>query len=284
MKFLEIMGCYRVMIIFKIIRSQSFASRSVVAKFAIVTVAMFSFSILANVSDASKLKAAKNIEYTGQKIAKAYFYIQQNIQVAAAKRNIKEGVAALNNDIAALSDNIRDDEERNMVTFLGFSNDELQQTLAQPYNVSNGALILDFSESLLEGGNLLATKYRNEDDKNEAELIVVREMSFLLERIAKYYIAFRAGFDDLNNLAQLQNAVDSFDAGLEKLNEHRGYPTRIINVLKKLNQYWAITKRFYVSLKTSSLPIIVFNSTSRLEKALKDIELFHHKRAMIARS
>jgi len=258
--------------------------RQLLAKAVIVTLVLFSFSCFAVVSDVEKLKAAKNIELTGQKIAKAYFYIQQNTRVAAAERNIKEGIVALNSDLAVLSENFKDDEEKNMVMFLGFSNDELQETLNQPYSSSNGALILDFSESLLEGAELIAIKYRNKDDKNEAELVVIREMSFLLERIAKYYIAYKAGFDDLNNLTQLQNAVDSFDQGLAEINKHRGYPTRISNILDKINQYWTITKRFYVSLNTSSLPIIVFNSTARLEKALKEIELFHYKRAMIVKS
>ena len=86
-----------------------------------------------------------------------------------------------------------DEEEKNVLMFISFTRDEMASVLRQPYSDENGAMMLDFSESLLEGAELIARKHTYKKDSEEGMLDVVEHMGFLLERITKYYISHKAG-------------------------------------------------------------------------------------------
>jgi hypothetical protein len=224
------------------------------------------------------LGAAKNIEHVSQQITKAYFYKHQGIRTANARKDLEEGMAALNSDIKSLETGAMDEEDENVLLFITYTRDELKEILSQPYNDENGALMLDFSESLLEGANLMASKHIHKENVEESMLVVVNQMEFLLERINKYYIAHKAGFKDHNNVVQLEDAIIEFEAGLTKVNAYH-YPASLQSSIEKLNKFWPIAKRFYSGIEKGALPVIVMASTDNLGKQLKKLLAFHHKAA-----
>ncbi len=239
--------------------------------------------VLAGVSSAAgkqeiaKLEAAGDIKDVSQEITKAYFYKHLEIRIVQAKRDLKEGLERLDRAIKTLNSNAGDEEEQGILTFVEYARDEMKITIKQPYSEENGAMMLDFSESLLEGASLIGQKYFNEENVEEAGLVAVKKMGFLLERISKYYIAHKAGFKDFNNVVQLEKAVKEFEVNLKKLNTYN-YPASLQANAEKINKFWPIAKGFYLGIEKGALPIIVMSSTNNLERALRSLQKYHLKK------
>lgn len=225
------------------------------------------------------LETAKNVEIVSQKIAKAYFYKHLDIRADHADADLEQGLNQLKNGIIKLKECAEDKEAKNIATFLVHTRNELDNVLTKPYSQENGALMIDFSESLLEGANVLAAKHLKGNNAEETMLVEVERLNFLLERINKYYIVHHAGFNDYNNVVQLQQAVTNFETSLAKVNAYSGYPDKVKENVKNINQFWPMAKDFYLGVQKSALPVIVLASTDKLEQEIKQLESYHNQEA-----
>ncbi|HIP62314.1 MAG TPA: hypothetical protein EYG98_07125 [Sulfurovum sp.] len=221
---------------------------------------------------------ANKVKIVSQSLAKNYLYIHQNLQVSAAKLALKKNILSLNQSIKDMQSQTNSKDTQELVEFMFFSSDELNTILTEEFTPENGGLILDYTESLLEGSDLIAKQsISKKDNKNLEMLERVGEMKYLLERAAKYYIAFRAGYTDTVNVEQANSAVQEFSSLLEGIKSHP-YPTEIQNgSVKKLLKYWAVSKNFFLGIKKSKLPSIVFISTKHMDAALENIAEYHRK-------
>jgi len=211
---------------------------------------------------------AETIKTLSQDIAKNYFYVAQDIQVASAKKGLKKDILILDETLKKLQENSKDTDTERVVEFMFFSVDELKSTLKEEFNAENGGLVLDYTETLLEGSESIIKHHKGKEPTLLDEL---EEMEFLLERASKYYIAFAAGYTDDSNLKQARLAVEKFDALLTKIN-NTPFPAEIKNgPLKKLNKYWPVSKDFYLGVKQNELPTIVFISTKHMMKSLEKL-------------
>ncbi|MCI5162910.1 MAG: hypothetical protein D3917_13020, partial [Candidatus Electrothrix sp. AX5] len=77
------------------------------------------------------LKAAKDVEYLSQKIAKAYFYKQQGVRPDSAVEDLKKGIARLQNNLIIIQNGIEkgDEEEETVAIFLDYTYNELKNIL-----------------------------------------------------------------------------------------------------------------------------------------------------------
>ncbi|MDQ7085394.1 MAG: hypothetical protein Q9M36_10925 [Sulfurovum sp.] len=238
---------------------------------ALVSLLMSSPSLLAN---ESVLLYAETIKTISQDLAKNYFYIEQGIQTSSAKKGLKKDILALDDNIRKLQKEATSASSKQIIEFMFFSVDELKATMREPINAENGGLVLDYTETLLEGSDSIA---KHNKGKIITMLNVVEEMEFLLERASKYYIAFRAGYTDEINVRQAKLAVEQFAMLLEKVQAHT-YPGPMTNgPIKKLSKYWPVSKDFYLGIEKSELPTIVFISTKHMRSALNKL-IVHHKK------
>ncbi|MCI5212196.1 MAG: hypothetical protein D3910_26215 [Candidatus Electrothrix sp. ATG2] len=227
------------------------------------------------------LEAAENVEFLSQKIAKSYFYKQQGVRSDRAGEDLKRSLVLLEKDLIIIQNGIKkkDKEENNIAIFLDYTMGELKGLLLKPYSTENGALIIDYSESLLEGAEVIAQKHMHKKDAEEGMLVSVEHLLFLLERVNKLYIVYQAGFKDYNNVTQLQQAVQDFEIGLAKVNTYSKYSEDALEARNKVNEFWPVAKEFFVDIQKGSLPVIVLASVEKLEKELMILEEFHHKKA-----
>ncbi|MEE4252529.1 MAG: hypothetical protein V2I50_00640 [Desulfuromusa sp.] len=170
-------------------------------------------------------------------------------------------------------------EEENVAVFLDYTYNELKDMLNRPYNRDNGALIIDYSESLMEGGAFIAEGHMHKESPEEAMLVTVEHMLFLLERINKLYIAYQAEFHDYTNVAQLKQAVKEFDADLSKVNAYRNYSDKVLKSRDKLNDFWPVAQELFADVQRATLPVIVLASAEKLQNELENLDDFHHKAA-----
>jgi len=238
----------------------------------VLTVVLAGTSLCAKEAVANPLVDAEKLRTLSQDIAKDYFYVEQGIQASSAKAGLKNDLLALGTTIEKLKKEVKDPEAKRVVEFMSFSQEELQDTIKEGYSAENGGLVLDYTETLLEGSENIINQ-----DKSKVESMedVINEMEFLLERASKYYIAFRAGYTDDSNVIQAQNAVKKFGILLKRIQEYN-YPDEIKNgPVKKLLKYWPVSKDFYLGIKKSDLPTIVFISTKHMKRALDKLAKYH---------
>ncbi|WP_417912992.1 hypothetical protein [Candidatus Electronema sp. TJ] len=235
---------------------------------------------MANV-DVEMMESAKNVGIISQKITKAYFYKHMDIRADHAENDLQESLSQLKKDILKLHEGIKGNskEEKNIAIFLSYTRDELDKTLAKPYSPETGALMIDFSESLLEGADFLSGVYGKGTTGEAGMLAELENQLFQLERVNKYYIAHKAGFKDYNNVVQLQKAVEDFEKGLAKINSYGRYPDHAKESVAKINQFWPVAKEFYLGVQENALPVIVLASTDKLEKEVSALKDFHHQEA-----
>ncbi len=220
------------------------------------------------------LLLAETVRGISQDLAKNYFYIEQGIQTSSAKKGLKRDMITLDDTIRKLQMGATNANTKGIVEFMFFSVDELKSTLKENFSSENGGLVLDYTETLLEGSESII---RHNKGKTQTMLDVVEEMQFLLERATKYYIAFRAGYTDAVNVTQARLAVEKFETLLAKVKAHT-YPGPITTgPVKKLAKYWPVSKNFYLGIKKSELPTIVFISTKHMNKALDALVEYHKK-------
>ena len=193
----------------------------------------------------------------------------------------KKGIARLQKNLIIIQEGIKkgDREEENVAVFLDYTYNELKDMLNKPYNRDNGALIIDYSESLMEGGAFIAQGHMHKGSAEEAMLVTVEHMLFLLERINKLYIAYQAEFHDYTNVAQLKQAVKDFDADLSKVNAYKNYSDKALKSRDKLNDFWPVAQEFFADVQKAALPVIVLASAEKLLNELDNLDDFHHKAA-----
>jgi len=205
------------------------------------------------VASSEVLLQAETIKTISQDLAKNYFYIEQGIQTSSAKKGLKKNILTLDESIRKLQLGSKREDVKMIVEFMFFSVDELKATMTESVSAENGGLVLDYTETLLEGSESII---KNNKSKTESMLDVIEEMKFLIERASKYYIAFRAGYTDAINIKQAKLAVEKFDVLLNKVQAH-AYPGPITKgPVKKLSKYWPVSKNFYLGIKKSDLPTL----------------------------
>lgn len=224
------------------------------------------------------VEAAENVKFSSQTITKAYFYKQQGVRTDRATEELDKSLALLKKDLLVIQDGIKEGnkEEKNITIFLEYTLEELQELVKQPYSKDNGALMIDYSESLLEGAEYVTQLHMHPENTEEAMLVTVEELLFLLERINKFYIAYQAGFKDYNNVVQLKQTVKNFEDTLSKVNAYTKYADEVLTNRNKVNEFWPVAKEFFIDIQKGALPVIVLASVEKLANELEVLEKFHH--------
>ena len=248
--------------------------RSVKPIFATVVLLATSLYGATSRSDVKSLEASEDIKLISQQIAKDYFYLAQNPQKRAATVSLNTGVMLLDEKLRLIAAATKNKDTKDVLTFLAFSRDEISETIAQPYDVQNGSLMLDYSETLLEGAESIARDHSYDFSNEERMLIYVKNMAYLIERITKYYMAYQIGFNDHNNIKELNTAVKTFDDELLKISRYE-YDEISAENLAVIQKFWPTAKRFYLSLEKRKLPNILYLSAEHLESAIEKLELYH---------
>jgi nitrate/nitrite-specific signal transduction histidine kinase len=197
-----------------------------------------------------------------QRIAKDYFYIGLGINVSKAKRQLSSSLESFNKAQKVLNKAITDDEIKNMLMFVDMSSEDFAAITSEKYTLDNGALVLDLSESMLEGSQYVVDALKQRFKTKTTEIVdIAGRQRMLSQRIAKYYISYQAGIKDKNSITQMKEAVRLFSESHKKLMANKRNTPEINKELKKVDRLWKIVYKFYLNIEKGGLPIIVFNTT-----------------------
>jgi len=136
--------------------------------------------------------------------------------------------------------------------------------------------MLDNSEVLIEGAESIANEYSYNFSTEEKMFIKIKYMSYLIQRISKYYMAVQVGLDDPFIKEQLKFSVKTFDNELTHLKSYDYDGQSHINLIA-LEEYWLTTKALFSTLNERKLPNVIYISSGHLEDLLEKLKLYHSK-------
>jgi len=207
-----------------------------------------------------------------QRIAKDYLYIGKKVAVSKASRQLKASLKELVSAHKVLVDSINDPEIRNLLSFVELSIEDFKTTANEPFNLDNAQLIIDLSESMLEGSQYVVDSLKEKVKVKESAIVgKAGKQRMLAQRIAKYYIAYQAGIKDKNTIDQMKAAVAEFTEAHKTLMANPSNTPEINRQLNEIDRLWKIVYKFYLNIEKGGLPLIVFNTTDNITKKMNKI-------------
>lgn len=225
------------------------------------------------VSDTVKLiDIAGRQRMLSQRIAKDYLYLGNNVAPAKANKQLEKSLQELKDAHKLLVESINDEEIRNLLAFVQMSTEDFSATAKEKFNIDNAQLIIDLSESMLEGSQYVVDSLKKKVKIKESVIVGQSgKQRMLSQRIAKYYIAYQSGIQDKNTVDQMKEAVKAFRQSHKSLMENSANTPEINRKLNKIDRLWKIVNKFYLNIEKGGLPLIVFNTTDDITKKMNII-------------
>ncbi|MCK5853999.1 MAG: type IV pili methyl-accepting chemotaxis transducer N-terminal domain-containing protein [Sulfurovaceae bacterium] len=254
--------------------------RGVIVMAMIISLSTSSFA-KTNITDSQLINLAGKQRMLSQRIAKDYLYIGKNIATTKASKQLKESMNTFLLAHRKLQSSVQDEEVRNLLAFVELSSDDFKDIASQKFTLDNAQLILDLSESMLEGSQYVFASLQNSFKLKESSLIdKSTQQRMLSQRIAKYYISYQSGIKDKNSVKMMRETVKQFSINLEILMKNPSNTPKITKKLVKIEKLWKIVHKFYNNIEKGGLPLIVFNTTDNITKKMDEITkmyLMSHK-------
>ena len=233
---------------------------------------------IAKTTTSEEISLAKLIDIAGQqrmlsqKIAKAYFFHGQHIRPEKTRQQLVSSLDDFNKNFSLLKSHIKLADVQDMLVFLEMAKDEMAELVTQPYSNEKATLVLDYSETLLEGSHNIVLQLEKASKKKKVAIVnTAGRQRMLAQRIAKYYIAYQAGFRDDNTIAQLQQAVVEFEKAQKILENYPKNTPQIKSKLIKVKNLWRVVSKFYKNARTGGLPVIVLSTTDNIMQTMNDV-------------
>jgi len=230
-----------------------------------------------SVSNKSKVDIkAKLINMAGkqrmlsQRIAKNYFYIANGSNGLKAKEQLSKSLVDFELTQKMLDRAIKDMDIKNLIYFVDMSLDEFKSIIRDKYSRDNAIIVLDLSESMLEGSDYVV-KALSEGVKSNHTVNIAGKERMLSQRIAKYYMAYQNGIKDDNTIFQMKESVKEFDKILKELISNKSNTKKIQKELKSVDTMWRVVNKFYLNIKKGGLPKIVYSTTDKITDKMDKI-------------
>ena len=241
----------------------------------LLTVILSTFSLAKKPSSEVMSDTMELIDMAGkqrmlsQRIAKNYLYMGRKVATSKAKRQLAKSLKELHDAHTILVESINDPDIKNLLSFVEMSTEDFDDTANESFSIDNAQLIMDLSESMLEGSQYVVTSLKDTVSTNESKIVALAgKQRMLAQRIAKYYIAYQSGIKDQNTVTQMQDAVKSFSDTHKILMANSKNTPAINRNLKRIDRLWKIVYKFYLNIEKGGLPLIVYNTTDTITKKM----------------
>ena len=234
------------------------------------------FSEAASRGDVKVTEASENIRYLSQKMVKEYLFFVKNPQRREVRIGLTKTLNNLSADLRIIARTTKDSDTKDILEFLAYSKDQIEELLNGKSDNEKAALMLDYSETLLEGADSIGQAHQYDFSKEEKMLMLTKKIEYLLERVTKYYMAVHAGFDSATNKEQMQKAIWKIEEGLLEVSLYN-YPDDMKNIQKSINDSWKENKIFFNTSETLFIPKLLLLSVAYLETMVEKLSLYHSK-------
>ena len=229
--------------------------------------------------DVNVLEATESIRYLSQKMAREYIYVYLNPENRFAKKNLQRTIDALGENIRTISAASSDEETDTMIEFIAYTKEQISEIVKQKPSKENATLMLDYSETLLEGADAIARAHLYDFSEEEQMLVTSKNLQYLLERLLKYYLALYIGDASQNTKAQLKEALAQFTENKKKIDAY-AYPADLEKIVAAIDTVWHRTDPYILKAERNAyfIPDLISDAVSYMEKRLDNLVLYHSKK------
>ncbi len=247
----------------------------------IVYLVLFTGAIFAASIDKNEIKLiniAENQKILTEKITKDYLYLGNQVAASKALKDINSSIKIFIKNHKLIENATNDEEIVNLLSFVEMSSSELIDIVSAKYSLDNAKLALDLSESILEGSeyivNTLKEKIAVEDSST---IMLASDQVVIVQRIAKYYMAYQSGIKDNNTVEQMKDAVNRFNNAHNTLMKNKSNTVAINRKLHAIDKLWKVVYKFYLNIEKGGLSLIVYATTDKISKQMLDISNLYTK-------
>jgi len=230
----------------------------------------FGDGLLPSITKGDIIDRAGKQRMLSQRIIKDYFYIAKDVNTLNAIKQMRRSFVHFKRTQKKLNEMIKDAEIKNLIAFVDMNIKEFVKLSREKYSIDNGIIMLDLSESILEGSDYIVKALTKGQKSNEI-INIAGKQRMLSQRIAKYYIAYQVGIKDENTIGQMKASVKEFDDNLKFLLSLKENSPEIKKELQDVAHKWSIVYKFYLNIEKGGLPKIVFSSTDKITQKMDDI-------------
>ncbi|MGR0482785.1 MAG: type IV pili methyl-accepting chemotaxis transducer N-terminal domain-containing protein [Candidatus Electronema sp. V4] len=232
---------------------------------------LFTSPLLAAENYSDLMNRAGMQRMLSQRIAKAYLYNGQGISQQEASHQLNIAVTRFEYNHAALK-KINDSATQELLGLVESIFSSYKSLVTKPYKKENSATVLELSEQLLEVSQNVVLKLQELSGAKIDDIINLSgRQRMLSQRIAKYYIAYQAGFQDENSVQQLETAVSEFQAALKLLTEEKRNTERINLLLHKMQMLWERVAPYFLKIREKGNPSLVLTSTDDINQLADEV-------------
>jgi len=198
-----------------------------------------------------------------QNIAKDYLYIGNNVATSRAEKELQTSEMKFNSKIKQLNISMNDPKIKNLLLFIESNYDDIKELLKGKYSLDNAQEIIDLAEAISEGSLSIASKIKI---KIKGKVPVFKGQRYYTTQVAKYYMAYKAGIKDKNTILNMNNAVKKLGGLIDEVKSYQGNSPEMNQLANKIDKQWKIVHKFYLDIEDGDLPLIVYDTTNKLNK------------------
>jgi len=226
--------------------------------------------------DVQIIESTENIRYISQKLAKEYLFFYLNPENEKAYKDLHTSLDLLGQNLRAISMVTKDEDTQNILEFLAYSKEEIASLLNKKVNKDTIGVMLEHSETLLEGADAIAKTYAYDYSKEEKMLVMSKNIRFSLERMSKYYMALKLGYDVAVNRENMKHTIASLKSDFIHF-ETYVYPNELKEVEQRISKLLASNIKIVKSEADYFIPSLLLDSVSFSEDEMDRLSLYHSK-------
>jgi hypothetical protein len=202
-----------------------------------------------------------------QNVVKGYLYAGNDVATTQAKREITKSLKRFEEHQKSLQAAFTDPKIKNLMTFITMNLEEIKELLKEPYSLENAEVMIDLGEAVAEGERKIAGQLRK---KLSGKYPVAKGQRYYVAQVAKYYIAYQAGIKDENTVRQMEKTVKKIESLIGEMKSFQGNTVKMNQTLNQIDKLWKVVKQFYLDIEEGGLPVIVYQTTRKLDGKFKE--------------
>lgn len=204
-----------------------------------------------------------------QNIAKDYMYIGEDIATTDAQKDLKWAMDEFEKLQSSLNASINNPKLKNLLVFINMNYEEMKEILKQNYNLDRAQEIIDLAEAISEGEKKITDTFRK---KLKGDYPIFDDQRYNIIEVAKYYIAYTAGIKDANTVRRMKKSVEELQKGIAKMKRYPRNTVDMNRIVSKIEKLWKVVYQFYLDIEDGGLPLIVYQTTEKLEDLIAKYE------------
>jgi hypothetical protein len=209
------------------------------------------------------LRSAFSSRVMIQNVAKSYLYAGNNIATTKAEKELETALKQFDSKYNQLKLSINDPKVANLLLFIESNKEEIGDLLKEKYSLENAQEIIDLAEAISEGELSIANRIKSKIKGSAPEF---KGQRYYAAQVAKYYMAYKAGIKDKNTIKNMNFVVKKLATLIGEMRKYPGNTPKMNKLVNKIERQWKIVHKFYLDIEEGDLPLIVYDTTSKLDR------------------